>query len=361
MIEMKKNTLMIRFPEFESLLHRRARAEAREYLAELRRVLNDEFIEPDEDTVNRIESSYARCRVKIDFQRTLRLPDDDKTYPLPAGLGRFPMVMVDDFKDKVPREWVDHGGVIIPMFAHEAMWINFNSDSDCFPSALKVATGKINCVTGESWQPGLREDPQNYLALPRQNWLDGYVVEKGVVRQFVAERAGQGISVEEQLTGQARWNGIQLELFPMRAEDYYEDYVQEELRSRLRSAVTVPRRPRENILFSVMSPPWRLSPSYSSAVDEMSMAAGGRMIQSIVEDSRSVEVYDTDRSARCFVHIVDALQWSRITGQPQPQSPITKETYRRFGIPWFFLFDDGPAVKPSGAFDKVKSIGEMGG
>ena len=29
--------------------------------------------------------------VEIDFQRTLRLPDDGQTYPLPPGLGAFPL------------------------------------------------------------------------------------------------------------------------------------------------------------------------------------------------------------------------------------------------------------------------------
>jgi len=36
----------------------------------------------------------AHCT--ISFQRTLRIPDDDKTWPLPPGLGRFPIVHVDD-------------------------------------------------------------------------------------------------------------------------------------------------------------------------------------------------------------------------------------------------------------------------
>jgi len=37
----------------------------------------------------------AICQIR--FQRTLRLPDDGKTYPLPAGLGAFPLRHIDDF------------------------------------------------------------------------------------------------------------------------------------------------------------------------------------------------------------------------------------------------------------------------
>jgi hypothetical protein len=33
----------------------------------------------------------------IAFQRTLRIPADGRTYPLPAGLGAFPLRSLDDF------------------------------------------------------------------------------------------------------------------------------------------------------------------------------------------------------------------------------------------------------------------------
>ena len=33
----------------------------------------------------------------LNFQRTLRIPDDGKTYPLPPGLGPFPICQVKDY------------------------------------------------------------------------------------------------------------------------------------------------------------------------------------------------------------------------------------------------------------------------
>lgn len=50
----------------------------------------------------------AVCR--IGFQRTLRIPDDNREYPLPAGLGPFPLHHVDDFASTVPATWLEHGG-----------------------------------------------------------------------------------------------------------------------------------------------------------------------------------------------------------------------------------------------------------
>jgi hypothetical protein len=50
---------------------------------------------------------HKRAEMRIDFQRTLRIPDDDGEYPLPAGLGRFPVNHVDDYA-ALRRE--DRGG-----------------------------------------------------------------------------------------------------------------------------------------------------------------------------------------------------------------------------------------------------------
>ena len=56
--------------------------------------------------------------------------------------------------------------------------------------------------------------------MPEQPWLDGYCVEKGVIRQFVAMPLGAGYTVEEQLTGAAEHGGLQIIAFPMKRERY---------------------------------------------------------------------------------------------------------------------------------------------
>jgi hypothetical protein len=105
--------------------------------------------------------------LQIEFQRTLRIPDDGKIYPLPAGFGRFPLRHVDDYKDTVPAPWTERGGVLMPMYQSEALWIRFSTR---YPFAVKVAAGKINAVTGDPWSRDLQADPQNYLVLPEQPW-----------------------------------------------------------------------------------------------------------------------------------------------------------------------------------------------
>ena len=149
------------------------------------------------------------------YRVELRIPDDDRDYPLPPGLGAFPLRHVDDFAKRVPPRWLEHGGVMLPMYQSEALWLNFESSQihdrwTEYPFAIKVATGKINAVTGDSWSDGLLRNPQDYMVSPGQPWIDGYRVEKGFIRQFVAMPLGSGYSAEEQLTGEAVHGGIQI-------------------------------------------------------------------------------------------------------------------------------------------------------
>ena len=66
------------------------------------------------------------------------------------------------------------------VFQTDALWLNFGSISygrPELPVALKIGAGKINAVSGEKWVDGLNQDPQNYVVLPEQPWLDGFNVE----------------------------------------------------------------------------------------------------------------------------------------------------------------------------------------
>lgn len=272
---------------------------------------NDELVfrfpEIDEDAV---------C--KIDFQRTLRIPDDNRDYPLPPGLGTFPMEHVDDHGPGIPDAWREHGGVLLPMHQAEALWLNFSSPND-YPFAIKVATGKINAVTGDSWNNDLHQNPQDYLVLPEQPWLDGYCVQKGLIRQFVAMPLGDGFTTEEQLTGEAAHGGIQIIVYPMKRESY------EALKSQ-----------RAHIIYEDASYCMKMV----SAPSEMGIAPGGLMRQEIYEDEYGFDSWDLDASSRSFVHILNSDQWNQVTGKPVPGSPPSAFDYTQAGLPWFEYYDD---------------------
>lgn len=295
---------------------------------------------------------HPEASLTIDFQRTLRIPDDDRVYPLPPGLGRFPVRHVDDFADRIPPSWLEHGGVMMPMYQSEALWIYFRGNQvrdrrTAYPFAIRVATGKIDAVTGKEWSSDLTRGPQNYLVHPGQPWLDGYAVSKGVIRQFVAMPLGSGYSVEEQVTGQAEHGGLQLQLFPMKREVFERRF---------------PARPVEEMHFDGMrclGIPASAAPRSASRV--MGLAPGGRMKQDIYNDKFDISDWDTSQSSRCFIHLANSLVWRSITRQEPPTTPPTAAEYHAAGLPWFDYYDDrSEAVQGSSILNSLKSVFLMG-
>jgi hypothetical protein len=142
--------------------------------------------------------------VTITFQRTLRIPDDGRTYPLPPGLGAFPLRLVRNYASRVPAGWAARGGVFLPMYQREAMWLSFGGE----PHALKVGVGKVCAVSGERWRDGLRAAPQNYVVVGPQPWLDGIASGTGTIRQFVAMPLGLGYTVEGQIAPTSKLAGV---------------------------------------------------------------------------------------------------------------------------------------------------------
>ena len=283
---------------------------------------------------------HDEARVTIEFERTLRIPDDGRDYPLPAGLGRFPLRHVDDFARTVPARWIEHGGVMLPMYQAEALWIMFHST---YPFALKVTAGKINAVTGEQSRDGLHRDPQDYMVTTKQPWLDGFCVERGVIRQFVAMPLGSGYSAEEQITGAGTVGGLQIVAYPLKREAY-ERYI-----TRLRA-----------MRFGMSNKLRSLDMVGATSVADMGLAPGGRMKQEIYQDKFNLEDWDQRHRTRCFVHIANAQQWHTITGEAPPTAPITAAHYQSHGVPWFdFYAADLQAVPGSGILNRLKSLANM--
>jgi hypothetical protein len=303
----------------------------------------------DDQLVFSFPDVHPEAKLSINFQRTLRIPDDDKTYPLPPGLGRFPLRHVDDFADAVPAGWHEHGGVMFPMFQAEALWLYFNTHfvagQGAYPFAIKVATGKIDAVTGKEWSNGLHRRPQDYMVAPGQPWLDGYCVEKGVIRQFVAMPLGAGYTAEEQITGKAEHGGLQVVVYPMKRALFDARFPKAKWRA-------------ESVDSCLMD----LAPAcVAPARAPMGLAPGGRMKQEIHADPFAFDDWDQTQSSRCFVHIANSLAWRAITGEAPPTIPPTAKQYAKAGLPWFDYYDDSAkALDGSGVLGKLKSVVGLG-
>jgi hypothetical protein len=297
--------------------------------------------------VFRFPEVHEAAVLNIEFQRTLRIPDNDKEYPLPAGLGPFPLKSVDDFATHVPDEWLEHGGVMLPMYQSEALWIHFgfggwfgdHSGKPTYPFVVKIAAGKVDAITGKGWTHQFERQPQNYLMIPRQPWLDGFCVEKGVIRQFVAMPLGSGYSAEEQVRGTAEHGGIQIVASPMKPE-VYERLCKERHRG-------------SECLMDFCG-------ETETALCGMGLAPGGRMRQEIFEDPYELTDWDLEHASRCFVHLANSLVWRSITGEQPPTVPPTGKEYAAAGIPWFdYYAEDATALMGSNVLAKLKSVLQM--
>lgn len=346
----------------------------------------------------------------LSFQRTLRVPDDGKKYDLPPNFGAFPIKEVADYKDKVPAKWLEEGGVFIPLLQREAAWINFNANT---PVALKIAAGKVNVVSGESWNQELKAEStnsgnkiQDYMVTPPQRWLDGFKTDENTVRQLVAMPLGSGYSVEAQVTGEEKHGGLQIIVFNAKegkfpkqttrgitrsfgavgqsvnstfiADKAYTGVTKSAFTKSLYSSSpkfvaydqmqSVPELSTaleiysDEVLCSAASicmEPQSIKPRNKAKAAEMNLAAGGKIDQKVLEDPHGLDTWDQNSFGRIFVHIVNSTMYEEITGEKAPESPVTAKAYTEAGFPWFSVYEEQADVVTSETLAKVKSVAEM--
>jgi len=269
-------------------------------------------------------------RFAVSFHRTLRIPDDGQSYPLPPGLGRFPIERVADFPSGLPAAWRDHNGVFIPLYQREALWIGFDAAA-WKPNAVKIGVGGVNAISGAAWDDRLRASPQDYLVSPPQAWLDGVISGDGSVHQFVAMPLGMEYTLEAQMTHAESIGGIQILVFEPRPGRF-------------------PDRPPEK-------PP---GPHEVLRAPAMGLGAGGQIRQKLYADPYRLETWDADNRGRVDVHLVNSDQYRALTGKSPPPTPVDAKTYGAHDLPWFDLYDEGlPHLPPAAPLIGVKTIREL--
>ncbi|MFF7970105.1 hypothetical protein [Streptomyces sp. NPDC007905] len=326
------------------------------------------------DTGVRIDGNTLRLPggVSVRFVRTLRLPETG-THPLPPGLGEFPIRRVADHADRVPEEWRARGGVMLPVYLREAMWLSFAGTTE--PAALQVGVGKVCAVSGKPWRGRLARGPQNYVVLPRQPWLDGINSGRGTVRQFVAVPLGLGATVEGQVTGEEVWGGVQLQSFPLRQEVLAEWRRRErELREQTRYTASAggyggPLPPAGfggPVPMAAAAPGGPPPPPSASAAAApprraaaMGLGVGGSMRQEVYRDDRPLTDWCQTPAGRVFVHLVTPPEWRRITGEEPPPSPVDRAAYTSAGLPWYDYYDeDAEDLAPVDTLEALKPVGD---
>ena len=84
------------------------------------------------------------------------------------------------------------------------------------------------------------------------------------------------------------------------------------------------------------------------------------MRQEVYADDRPPSDYDQSDARRVFVHLCSAAQWTAITGEVPPPTPVDRDAYVSAGLPWFDFYNaDARDLDPSEILKNVKSVGKM--
>jgi hypothetical protein len=159
---------------------------------------------------------------------------------------------------------------------------------------------------------------------------------------------GSGYSVEEQITGKAEHGGLQIIIHPMKKERY--EAIMRQREEARRRAQSVDRSSLRRMAAHSLAAP----------TQAMGLAAGGRMKQQIYADPHGIDAWERSVSSRCFVTLVDAVQWREITGGAPPTKPPTAADYTNAGLPWFdYYAADLETLAGAPALTLVKSVAEM--
>jgi hypothetical protein len=249
---------------------------------------------------------HADASLTIEFQRTLRIPEGEREFPLLPGLGRFPLFPVRALLDQGAAPWLNRVEAMLPMYQSEAMWLSFRpsysvAHETFYPFAVKIRSGPSDAISGRAWSSSLHRNPQDYLVLQEQSWLGGYSNGHGLVHQFVAVPFGNHEVARKDATNRDNWGRIQIDVLPMtrRAFDHY--YPTDSWKKHLAATGTRPASDGQHD----REPQTELAP------------------QQWNRNPFCHEDWDRQSRSTYSIHLANSLQWCAMTGSPPPTPPLS--------------------------------------
>ncbi|KAE9369834.1 bacterial integral membrane protein-like protein-like protein [Stipitochalara longipes BDJ] len=365
----------------------------------------------------RVTDSNSKT-LDISLRRTIRVPDNEATYSRPPDYGPFPLYSVSDFEDSLPKSLVKKGGIFIPIYQREAMWINFRGPH---PFAVTVFVGGVNAVSGETKSAQVSDDGtddkesgkatkprQDYVVPPYQRWLDGILKADSKVSQFVATKADSGYSVEAQITGKDSIAGLQFEVVQWtqsREKRTFMIYIQTitkrnimlricsfdtigVLKSMIQDKEGIPPAQQTLIFAGKKLKDDSMVQDYNISKDsyirlllrlreggeapppttdllaklkELTISPGGSIHQTVRPDPLDSDGWDVKNPIMFNVQLLDSSTVEAL-GLPVPRTPISAKTYADHGYPFFEMYEEPSGifgnfpVQTNGKLDKASGI-----
>jgi hypothetical protein len=191
-------------------------------------------------------------------------------------------------------------GFFLPLLPGEGFWLGF-SGAAWKPSALKVAIGNINAVSGGPWRETLQTGPQDYVVCHPQLALDGIHTGVGVL-QF-----GPDLLMTEE--GKES-KSMTIQVYDPRPGIFPEDQPLAGSRS--------------DVLNHAMKSP------LPNALRQENV---GKIRQHVIRDPYGVSTWDISDSALATIHFSLPEQFRRITGIDSPPPVPDSDAYIGFRLP----------------------------
>lgn len=92
-------------------------------------------------------------------------------------------------------------------------------------------------------------------------------------------------------------------------------------------------------------------------MSEMAVAPGGFINQTIVRDPVPAMEWDTENTILFNLQLLNASSFEQLLGIKAPPTPITLALYKRYGYPFFKLYEEKSGIKDN--FPGVKSVAQL--
>lgn len=235
--------------------------------------------------------------LRVQFTRTFRVTDG---LPLTAHHFGSPSVYnVDPSRQALPADVLARGGVLIPTYPWEALYIHLDSDA---PVALQISYQGRCALTGNSLSRRLRHRHRNYVVVPFHRHITGAAAANHSTLQFSVGCVTNDLQFRASHEVTHRITGLQLQVWNLNdtARQRWSNGSGSTHHATSVDTPLAPPRPQ-----SISSRDWSTAPL-----------------------------------ARVWIHLVDPVLWPAITGSLPPASPISSSDYFTHGLPWLPAFDE---------------------
>src|SRR5271154_3035491 len=103
-----------------------------------------------------------------------------------------------------------------------------------------------------------------------------------------------------------------------------------------------------------------LTVTSESHLTQLGVGAGGSIMQHIERDENDPRIWDVANSKILNVQIIDSTTFRLVTGLNPPETPITAQTYKQMGLPFYRLWrDEGKEDGVAGAWGGLMGVADV--